>query len=239
MQMRRRLSGLLIRQTAERESELLKALATVKEPISGLPLTSLDLIRNISVKGNNEHTAVSFDIDTLVPGYPEHQKLRQRCLDTIRDKLDWVKEAEVGLISRALPLNTDKSTGLVNIKHIIAVSSCKGGVGKSTVAVNLAYALSRLDNNGEIEGEEGSKKKKEKKRLKIGLLDADIYGPSVPFLTQPDDPEARLPRSKLNPKFILPLEAEGIKVLSFGHVNPRAGVVGAGGQGAAVLRGPV
>jgi Mrp family chromosome partitioning ATPase len=91
--------------------------------------------------------------------------------------------------------------------------------------------------------------------LKVGLLDADIYGPSIQLLVTPDDPEAKVKRSA-RANFVLPLDAEGLKVssalmkwclilifilqvLSFGHVSPRAGVVGAGGQGAAVIRGPV
>ena len=102
--------------------------------------------------------------------------------------------------------NIDANINLKNIKNIIAVSSCKGGVGKSTVAVNLAFTLAR-------------------KGLQIALLDADIYGPSLPYMVKPIDTVIR--RSKTNAKFILPLLAETedascvIKMLSFGHVNPK------------------
>lgn len=94
-----------------------------------------------------------------------------------------------------------------------------GGVGKSTVAVNLAFALA-------------------KRGLRVGILDADIYGPSLPYMVQPISDVVR--RSPSNPKNILPLEtSHGIKMLSFGHVSPKSGVQGAGGREAAVLRGPV
>lgn len=78
----------------------------------------------------------------------------------------------------------------------------QGGVGKSTVAVNLAFTLA-------------------KRGLKVGILDADVYGPSLPYLVRVNDLIVK--RSENNPKHILPLNADyGVKVLSFGHVNPKA-----------------
>ena len=85
-----------------------------------------------------------------------------------------------------------------------------GGVGKSTVAVNFAFAMA-------------------KRGLRVGLLDADVYGPSLPYMVKPISDIVR--RSKTNPKHILPLEGLfGLKMLSFGHVNPKAGVQGAGAK---------
>ncbi len=92
-------------------------------------------------------------------------------------------------------------------------------MGKSTIAVNLALALA-------------------KKGLRVGLLDADLYGPSLPYMVRPLSDTVR--RSQTNRNNILPLDGPyGIKMLSFGHVSPSAGVQGAGGVEAAVLRGPV
>ena len=72
----------------------------------------------------------------------------------------------------------------------------------------------------------------------MGLLDADVYGPSLPYMVHPLSSVVR--RSRSNPKFIQPLEANyGVKMLSFGHVNPKAGVQGAGGREAAIIRGPI
>ena len=109
-------------------------------------------------------------------------------------------------------LNAKPGTVLSNIEHIVAVSSCKGGVGKTTTAVNLALALAT-------------------KGLRVGLLDADIYGPSLPFILSPKDLTVK--KSRTNPKFVLPLLfshsciEHDLKMLSFGHVNPAAGVPGA------------
>ncbi len=104
----------------------------------------------------------------------------------------------------------DKAPGLQRVRHLLAVSSCKGGVGKSTVAVNLAYAL-----HGQ--------------GMKVGLFDADVYGPSLPTIVRPRSTDL-FSRNEL----IVPLEAEGVKLMSFGFV-PTA----PGSSGAAIMRGPM
>ena len=127
--------------------------------------------------------------------------------------------------------------GLAGVKHIIAVSSCKGGVGKSTVAVNLAYALAQKD-------------------FKVGIFDADIHGPSLPTLVSPVDTTLR----ELNLgdlKLIVPPVYEGVKCMSYGFVrsaeqraqnapppvdklkDPVAALLAAHASAAAVMRGPM
>jgi Mrp family chromosome partitioning ATPase len=109
--------------------------------------------------------------------------------------------------------------GLANVAHFVAVYSCKGGVGKSTVAVNLAYELARRGG-------------------RVGLLDVDVYGPSLPVLVQPDDPAVR--KSSLGSSMVRPIEHRGVKMLSLGFVSPSSGVPGSGKDGgAAILRGPM
>ena len=99
---------------------------------------------------------------------------------------------------------------LDGVQRILAVSSCKGGVGKSTTAVNTALALARYG-------------------LRVGLLDADIYGPSLPTLIRPEETILYQTEEGL----IQPLEALGIKLMSFGWLDPDQQ------RGAAILRGPM
>ena len=100
--------------------------------------------------------------------------------------------------------------GLTGVKHILAVSSGKGGVGKSTIAVNLAYALGAAGH-------------------KVGIFDADVYGPSMPTMISPE--KTGLYQDE---EFILPLEYEGVKLMSFGWVPRKSGE-----SGAAIMRGPM
>ena len=109
--------------------------------------------------------------------------------------------------------------GLANISHFLAVYSCKGGVGKSTVAVNLAYELARLGG-------------------RVGLLDVDIYGPSLPLMVNPNDDSIR--KSSLGASMVRPIEHEGVKLLSLGYVSSNSGIPGSGkSDNAAILRGPM
>ena len=109
--------------------------------------------------------------------------------------------------------------GLTNVSHFLAVYSCKGGVGKSTVAVNLAYELARLGG-------------------RVGLLDVDVYGPSLPLQVTPDDDAVR--KSSLGSSMVCPIEHKGVKLLSLGYVSSNSGIPGSGkNSDAAVLRGPM
>ena len=106
--------------------------------------------------------------------------------------------------------STQRFPALRGVQRILAVSSCKGGVGKSTTAVNLALSLSRYG-------------------LRVGLLDADIYGPSLPTLLRPENPQLFQNEEGL----ILPLQVHNLKVMSFGWIDPEQN------RGAAILRGPM
>ncbi|MCH8513056.1 MAG: P-loop NTPase [Kiritimatiellae bacterium] len=109
------------------------------------------------------------------------------------------------------PQTASKNPGLAHVQRILAVSSCKGGVGKSTTAVNLALALRRYG-------------------LRVGLLDADVYGPSLPTLVRPENTQLF---QREEDGLILPLEVLGLQVMSFGWIDPNQQ------RGAAILRGPM
>eukprot|EP00597_Dinobryon_sp_UTEXLB2267_P008610 CAMPEP_0170084396 /NCGR_PEP_ID=MMETSP0019_2-20121128/19624_1 /TAXON_ID=98059 /ORGANISM="Dinobryon sp., Strain UTEXLB2267" /LENGTH=452 /DNA_ID=CAMNT_0010300505 /DNA_START=250 /DNA_END=1608 /DNA_ORIENTATION=- len=178
----------------------------------------------------NHDGLLKINLDFLIPGFTHRRKIKEACREAVKS-LPWVSAVQVVDITKPVSgggvVSQQENLAKSNIGFVVGVSSCKGGVGKSTVAVNLAFALLE-------------------RGLRVGLLDADIYGPSVPTLVPPLSHSVR--RSPSNPKHILPLESlqllggeEGrrLKMLSFGHVNPRAGAPGAGGKTAAMVRGPI
>jgi Mrp family chromosome partitioning ATPase len=100
-------------------------------------------------------------------------------------------------------------TGLKDVKHVLAVYSCKGGVGKSTVAVNLAYSLMNLGK-------------------RVGIFDADLYGPSLPTMISPA--QTHLYQDEHDASKITPIEFAGVKAMSYGFATQGK---------SAVLRGPM
>lgn len=116
---------------------------------------------------------------------------------------------------------SNQGAALQHITHFLAVYSCKGGVGKSTIATNLAYQLASMGG-------------------RVGLLDLDVYGPSLPLLVRPDDITVRQSPPEFGSGMIEPIEHGGVKLMSLGYVSPTSGVPGSGSSGgASVLRGPM
>lgn len=199
------------------------ALKSVIDPVSTSPrsIISTGLIQGITIDSSRQN--VTIDLELFVPGHPYASKIQHDCKEAIRSHLSWVQNVEVNVLTKQPSSDSGvtllQGSSLVNVQHIIAISSCKGGVGKSTVAVNLAC---------ELQG----------RGLRVGLLDADIYGPSLPLMVQTTDLTVK--KSTSNPKWIQPLVCtNGMKIMSFGYVNPRSGAPGAGGKGPAVMRGPI
>ena len=186
------------------EAEVLKALEQVQDPDLNKNIVELGFVKNLKIEGEK----VTFDLELTTPACPVKDDLKKQCIDLIVN-LPWANEAEVNLTAqpRVNPLVEKAHETMRGVKSIIAVSSCKGGVGKSMVSTNLAVALSQQG-------------------AKVGLLDADIYGPSLPTML---GLEGRQPIVQ-NQKFV-PLEAAGLKVMSAGFLFPAGD--------AAVLRGPM
>jgi len=165
---------------------VLKALSTVQEPDLGQDLVTLNMVRNIEIEGDT----VSVTIMLTTPACPFRVKI-ERDSKAAMMTVDGVKTAIVKMDSD-VP-NDGRMRGLVKmpIRNAIAVGSGKGGVGKSTVAVNLAVALAQAG-------------------ARVGLLDADIYGPNTPTMLGVEKlPPPNGPR-------LIPATAYGIKMISMG-----------------------
>ncbi|WP_129717129.1 Mrp/NBP35 family ATP-binding protein [Pedobacter sp. SYP-B3415] len=171
--------------------QVLSALKNVEDPDLKKDLVTLNMIKDVAI----EDRFVRFTLELTTPACPLKDMLKNACINAIKHFVDKDAEISINITSRVTtPVN---SNSLDNIKNIILVSSGKGGVGKSTVASNLAVALAA----------DGAK---------IGLIDADIYGPSVPtmFGLRDAKPSAReTPDGKTK---IIPVEKFGVKLLSLG-----------------------
>jgi ATP-binding protein involved in chromosome partitioning len=173
---------------------VLQALGKVKDPEIGKDLVSLGMIEDVNV----EDGKVSFVVNLTTPACPLKDQIKGSAQAAV-EALDGVSEVEITMGAK-VPVG-QKKTAPSNIKNVIAVASGKGGVGKSTVAVNLAVILAQ-------------------KGAKVGLLDADIYGPNIPTMMG----VKHLGRS--TEAKIMPGVGHGVKVISIGFmVKPEQALI--------------
>ncbi len=188
------------------KSDILKALSTVHDPDLKRDLVSLNMIKDLEVADNQ----VRFTVVLTTPACPLKEKIRNECLEAIQTIVDPAVDIQITMTS-SVTSTRDNTPVLPLVKNIIAIASGKGGVGKSTITTNLAVALAQSG-------------------AKVGLIDADIYGPSIPvmFHCEHEQPEVKVLNGK---NVIVPLEQYGVKLISIGFLAPA--------DSAVVWRGPM
>src|SRR5712692_8519062 len=193
-----------IRRMGPTPQQVLDVLATIQDPDLGRDVVSLGMIKELDVSPQGK---VSFTFELTTPACPVRDRFKTQAQDLVGD-IPGVSEVEVRMTANVRPafMRPKPSEILPGVKQTIAIASGKGGVGKSTVAVNIAAALRKAG-------------------AEVGLLDADIYGPSVPAMTGshtvPEQVNGRLQ----------PIDAHGLKVMSFGLIYP--------GEQPTISRGPM
>jgi ATP-binding protein involved in chromosome partitioning len=186
------------------EAEVLNALSQIQDPDLHRDIVSLGMIKDITIADDG---VVDFTFELTTPACPVRDQF-QTLARQYAGALPGVTDVRVKMTSNVRPafLQRDNSQLIPGVKQTIAVASGKGGVGKSTVAVNLAAALAQTG-------------------AKVGLLDADIYGPSIPVMLGTHQ------QPVVQNEKLIPIEAHGLKLMSIGFL--------AGADKAMVWRGPM
>lgn len=195
------------------KEKVLEALGNVQEPDLGKDIVTLNMVKDIEIEGNY----VSFTVVLTTPACPLKDMIKNACINAIKLLVNKDAAVNVKFTANTTSKRNDPGTVLPKVKNIIAVVSGKGGVGKSTVAANLALAL--------LQG-----------GAKVGLMDADIYGPSVPIMfgVRGQRPMMMEVEGK---GMIVPLEKHGIKLVSIGFlVDEKNAVVWRGPMASSAIR---
>jgi len=183
------------------EENVLQALTDFPDPETGRSVTTLGQVAKVDASGGKLRVSLGL---TSWAG-PIADETRQRCEARLKAKFPNASEVNVEIVGHDRPAEKLGQIGLP-VKSVIAVGSGKGGVGKSTIAASLAYGLSGAG-------------------AKVGLMDADVYGPSVPQLLGVDE------RPTAVDNRLQPIEKDGLKVMSMGFLVPK--------EEAVIWRGPM
>ena len=176
------------------ESAVLNALRVVSDPDLGRDIVSLGFVKNLMIDGGR----VAFDVELTTPACPVKDQMRDQAQAAVA-ALPGVTDVDVQMTASVRAAVTPESgrAPISGIKNIIAVGAGKGGVGKTTVAVNLAVALARHGG-------------------RVGIIDGDVYGPNVPIMLGLDT------QLSSDGKKIVPAEKHGLRVMSMGFLTDGA-----------------
>src|ERR1700761_28211 len=195
--------------------KVLEALSNVQEPDLGKDIVTLSMVKDLEINGNY----VAFTVVLTTPACPMKDHIKNACINAVKLLVNKEATVNVRFDAHTTTHRKDASEVLPKGRNIIAVVSGKGGVGKSTVAANLALALSQGG-------------------ASVGLLDADIYGPSVPIMFGVRGQRPMMTDGGQNGKgLIVPLEKYGIKLMSIGLlVDEKNAVVWRGPMASSAIR---
>ncbi len=191
---------------AIKKEDIIAALSTVQEPDLKKDLVSLNMIRDVAL-GVGE---VRFTVVLTTPACPLKERIRQDCVQAIHTHVSPELQVNINMTADVTSIRQGVGT-LPNVKNIIAIASGKGGVGKSTVTSNLAMALKNAG-------------------AKVGIIDADISGPSIPIMFGAEDMQPLVQQID-GKNMIQPIMQYGIKMISIGFLTPP--------DSAVVWRGPM
>ncbi|HVU93935.1 MAG TPA: Mrp/NBP35 family ATP-binding protein [Puia sp.] len=195
--------------------KVIEALGNVQEPDLGKDIVTLNMVKDVQIDGNY----VAFTVVLTTPACPMKDHIKNACINAIKLLVNKEATVNVRFTANTTTQRKDAREVLPKVKNIIAVVSGKGGVGKSTVAANFALALARGG-------------------ASVGLMDADIYGPSVPIMFGVRGQRPMMTDGGQNGKgLIVPLEKYGIKLMSIGLlVDEKNAVVWRGPMASSAIR---
>jgi len=184
--------------------QVLEKLSTVIDPDLKKDIVSMGMIKDLELNSGD----LKFTLELTTPACPFNVEIEDDVRKAI-DELEGITNFDMKVTAKVMEgRSLDADTAMATVKNIIGVASGKGGVGKSTVSLNLALALSQTG-------------------AKVGLLDADVYGPSIPLMLGMDKANMEVSDNKLQPA-----ESHGLKVVSFGFFAEQE-------HQAAIYRGPI
>lgn len=189
------------------QDKILQALSTVEDPDLKKDLVSLGMIRDIKINGNK----IEFTVVLTTPACPLKELIRKSCEDAVLKLVDPTAQVNINMVASVTSTRIGNTPLLPKVKNIIAIASGKGGVGKSTVTANLAVALAQCN-------------------AKVGLIDADIFGPSMPMMFNCEDSKPAVYQED-GKNVIIPIQRYGVKIMSIGFLAPS--------ESAIVWRGPM